>query len=160
MAHVNWFQLPVTIMILLRRDHQVLLAKRANTGFKDGFFALPGGKHDGHETLTQGVVREAEEELGIICHAEDIVFRGLIHAHLHEPDMELIYVIFEIMQFEGDLINNEPHKCAEISFFPVDQLPEKMTEVSRRCVNNTVAGITFDEVGWLEPIEKGKDHDI
>lgn len=154
MTQINWFKLPVTIMIVVRQQNEVLLAQRANTGFKDGYFALPGGKHDGDETLTHGVIREAAEELGIVCAPEDIAFRGLIHAQLHQPEMELLYVIFEILHFEGTLMNNEPHKCTEIRFFPVDQLPEKMTEVSRRCILNTVNGISFDEVGWVEPIEK------
>ncbi len=150
----TWFRLPVVVMIIIRQQDSVLLAKRANTGFKDGYFALPGGKHDGHETLTQGVIREAQEELGIVCTPEDVQFRCLIHAKLDDPLMELMYVVFEIMHFDGRMINNEPHKCSEIQFFPVDQLPEKMTEVSRRCIENTIAGIGFDEVGWLEAIEK------
>ena len=57
------------------------------------------------------------------------------------------------MSFQGDIINNEPDKCSDLQFFPVDQLPDKMTEVSRRCVLNTVKGITFDEMGWVEPVD-------
>lgn len=149
----NWFRVPVAIMIVIRQEGQVLLAKRANTGFKDGYFALPGGKHDGSETLVQGVVREAGEELGIVCLTQDVEFRGLIHAHMPEPFKEVMYVIFEIMKYEGNLVNNEPDKCSEIQFFPFDQLPDKMTEVSRRCVLNTVAGVQYDEVGWVEPVD-------
>lgn len=149
----NWFHLPVAVMIVIRQENQVLLAKRSNTGFKDGYFALPGGKHDGNETLTQAVIREATEELGITCTPEDVKFRGLIHGNLNNPKLELMYVIFEIMHYTGSIINNEPHKCAELQFFPIDQLPTKMTDVSRRCVHNTVSEINFDEVGWLETFD-------
>ncbi len=149
----NWFHLPVAVMIIIRQENQVLLAKRANTGFKDGYFALPGGKHDGNESLTQAVIREASEELGILCVPQDVKFRGLIHGNLNDPKLELLYVIFEIMHYAGTITNNEPHKCAELQFFHVDHLPEKMTDVSRRCVYNTVAEINFDEVGWLEAFD-------
>ncbi|MDQ2995359.1 MAG: NUDIX domain-containing protein [Pseudomonadota bacterium] len=154
---MSWFCLPVAVMMVIRQGGNVLLAKRANTGFKDGYFALPGGKHDGDETITDAVVREAREELGIIVDAADVRFSCLIHAKLIEPKMELMYVTFEIMQFQGDIINNEPHKCTELQFFPVEQLPDQMTEMSRRCVMNTVAGITFDEAGWLETIDAPKE---
>lgn len=153
MATQHWARLPVVVMIVIRQDDRVLLARRANTGFKDGYFALPGGKHDGNETLTQGVIREAQEELGIICTPEDVVFRNLIHVNITEPAMELLYATFEILRFKNAIINNEPHKCSELQFFPVDQLPDKMTDVSRRCVLNTVQGIPFEEVGWQEPVD-------
>lgn len=153
MGTLNWFRLPVAVMMVIRQDNMVLLAKRANTGFKDGYFALPGGKHDGQETLTQSVIREAAEELGIRCTQNDVQFRGMLHVNLTEPPLELMYVIFEILHFEGEIINNEPHKCSELQFFPVDQLPVKMTDISRRCVHNTIAGVTFDEVGWLGPVD-------
>lgn len=150
---VNWFRLPVILMIIIRENDRVLLSRRANTGFKDGFFALPGGKHDGHETLTHGVIREAQEELGIFCTSDQVHFRSLLHTQLNQPAMELLYAVFEVTEYTGEIINNEPHKCAELQFFPVDQLPEKMTEVSRRCILNTVSGVNFDEVGWLEPVD-------
>lgn len=153
MAIKNWFKVPVAIMIIIRQEDSVLLGKRANTGFKDGYFALPGGKHDGSEPLVDGVIREANEELGIVCSVKDVEFRGMIHAQMPDPFKEVMYVIFEIVKFEGSVINNEPHKCSEIQFFPVDRLPDKMTDVSRRCVLNTFGGIQYDEVGWVEPVD-------
>jgi 8-oxo-dGTP diphosphatase len=149
----HWFQLPVAMMIVIRQEDRVLLARRANTGFKDGYFALPGGKHDGNETLTQGVIREAQEELGIECKAEDVVFRSLIHGKFSGPPDEILYVTFEILHYQGEIMNNEPHKCTELQFFSVNQFPEKMTDVSRRCIANTMAGISFEEVGWLESVD-------
>jgi 8-oxo-dGTP pyrophosphatase MutT (NUDIX family) len=145
---MSWFALPVAIMLVIRKDNQVLLGRRINTGFKDGFFALPGGKHDGHETLSLTACREAQEELGIICVPYDLRFSTVIHVKGSFTPSELIYVTFEITQYQGEIINNEPHKCSELHFFPINQLPDKMTEVSRRCVQNTVNGISFDEMGW------------
>jgi 8-oxo-dGTP diphosphatase len=150
---MSWFQLPLVVMLVIRQQDSILLARRANTGFKDGYFALPGGKHDGHETLTLAAAREAQEELGIVCTPADLRFSTLIHVKGVGSPTELMYVTFEIMNFQGDIINNEPDKCSELQFFPVDQLPDKMTEVSRRCVLNTVNGVSFDEMGWEEPVD-------
>lgn len=150
---MSWFQLPLVVMLVIRQNGHVLLARRANTGFKDGYFALPGGKHDGHETITFAAAREAQEELGIICTPTDLQFSTLIHVKGVGTPTELMYITFEIINFNGEISNNEPHKCSELQFFPIDQLPDKMTEVSRRCVENTVNGITFDEMGWEEPVD-------
>lgn len=154
MAIKSWFKVPVAILIVIRQEGKVLLAKRANTGFKDGYFALPGGKHDGNEPLVEGVVREANEELGIICSVKDVEFRGVIHAQMPEPFKEVMYVTFEIVKYDGMVVNNEPHKCSEIQFFSVDRLPDKMTEVSRLCVLNAFSGIQYDEVGWVVPVDQ------
>lgn len=150
---MTWFKLPIAVMMVLRQGGQVLLGCRQNTGFKDGHFALPGGKHDGDEPLTHSVIREANEELGIICTPEDLRLSTIIHVKLVEPKLELLYVTFEIIRYQGKIINNEPEKCSELQFFPVDQLPDLITDVSRRCVFNTLNAIPFDEMGWDEPID-------
>ena len=51
--------------LLIMRNKEVLLAKRKNTGYKDGEYELPGGYLEKNEDLYGAMIREAKEELGI-----------------------------------------------------------------------------------------------
>lgn len=51
----------------------VLFARRANTGFADGFWGLPAGHVEAGETLVEACVREAHEELDVTLDRADLV---------------------------------------------------------------------------------------
>lgn len=54
---------------VLDQDDQLLMIRRTD----NGYYALPGGRHELGETMTQTVVRETEEETGIIVEATSLV---------------------------------------------------------------------------------------
>jgi len=54
----------VTRAIILDKNRKVLLGKRAS-GKGNGQWALVGGKPEGKESLTETIIREVNEELGI-----------------------------------------------------------------------------------------------
>ncbi len=148
----HWFKMPLIVMPVIIQDGKVLLGLRKNTGFMDGYYGLPGGKHDGHEPLKQAVAREVREEVGIICHPGDIEFKSLIHINNPHDDRgilpEMAYVVFAVNKFEGQIINAEPDKCEKVEFFPIDQLLVNITDLSRKCIEHAVKGVEYDEVGW------------
>ena len=146
----SWYGIPTAVMMMIIKDGKVLLGLRQGTGFKDGFYALPGGKHDGGESLKSSVIREVKEELGIVCKPEDISFKGLVHANPTVGDEitgECAYATFQIDHFDGEITNAEPHKCKELGFFPIDQLPEPITQMSKRCILQALNGEMYQEVG-------------
>lgn len=51
--------------LILIKEGSILLLKRANTGFMDGYYSLPAGHLDGDETAREGGSREIKEEIGI-----------------------------------------------------------------------------------------------
>ncbi len=150
----HWFKVPLVVMPVIIQDGKVLLGLRKNTGFMDGHYALPGGKHDGNEPLKQAVAREVKEEVGIACHPDGIEFKSLIHLNIDNMDKdkeilrELVYFVFKINKFEGEIINAEPDKCEKIEFFPLNQLPANITDLSRLCIEHAVKDITYSELGW------------
>jgi|GEM_PF-40020 len=144
-----WYGIPTVVMMVLFKDNQVLLGLRQGTGFMDGFYALPGGKHEGGESLKSSVIREVKEELGIVCKLEDVSFKGLVHANPSaggEIIGECAYAIFQIDHFDGEITNAEPDKCKELGFFAIDQLPENITNMSRRCILQALSGEMYQEV--------------
>ena len=66
------FTLSVSGFVIVRSGKQVLLLRRANTGWKDGLFSLPAGAHDGSETLAATAAHELEEETSLRAEAQGI----------------------------------------------------------------------------------------
>lgn len=54
-----------SVYVLLRKNGKVAFLKRANTGYKDGTFALPSGHVEAGESFRQAAVRETWEEVGV-----------------------------------------------------------------------------------------------
>lgn len=76
--------LSAVMLILTRKNddgqEEVLLQKRKNTGYMDGYWDFSASGHvENHESMKMATVREAKEELGIDVKIEDLEFISLIH---------------------------------------------------------------------------------
>ena len=70
---------PVTVHLLFIQDNKILLARRFNTGYRDGEYSVSAGHLDGNETVRAAAAREAEEEVGVRIEAGDIRFSSVMH---------------------------------------------------------------------------------
>lgn len=61
---------PVVAGALHRDDGRWLMNCRPEGKHHGGLWEFPGGKVESHEIPIQSLIRELEEELGIVCHAE------------------------------------------------------------------------------------------
>lgn len=55
----------VNAYLVLRRDDQLLLLLRKNTHYCDGMWGFMAGHVEDGESATEGMIREAREEIGI-----------------------------------------------------------------------------------------------
>ncbi len=55
-------------------DGHVLIIKRANTKFCEGWWNLPGGKIDFNQTADEAVIREIKEETQLDCTSTKFLF--------------------------------------------------------------------------------------
>ena len=69
---------PVTVHLLFMRDDQILLARRFNTGYRDGEYSVPAGHLDGNETVIAAGIRETKEEVGVDIDASDMTFSSVM----------------------------------------------------------------------------------
>jgi 8-oxo-dGTP pyrophosphatase MutT (NUDIX family) len=140
------FRLPVAVHLLFVRDQEVLLLRRANTGYEDGKYGVPAGHLDGGEPVTSAAIREAREETGIELAAGDMAVSSVMHRLAgHE---ERIDFFLTVRQWAGEPRNCEPAKCDDLSWHRLDGLPRNMVPYVRRGLEAYVAGEPFVEFGW------------
>jgi len=139
------FTLPGAAHLILVKDGKVLLLRRYQTGWMDGFYALPAGHIDGGETFSTAMLREAQEEIGVTIAPEDLEFVNMTH---HNSDKEYVYVVFAADNWQGEPTNMEPEKCDDLAWFPIDELPENTTEGVQKAIKNFREGVHYDEMGW------------
>jgi 8-oxo-dGTP diphosphatase len=145
----NRFQLVPGVALILKKDNQILLHKRKNTGYADDQWAYFGGGVDGNETIRQAAIREAKEEAGIIIQEEDIDVVHVKHAkHKAKSTYPEEYLIFylEATIWNGTPQIMEPEKCDEIKWFDLDNLPENL--LSKHILALIKDGKIYSEQGW------------
>lgn len=136
---------PVTVHVFFLRQKHVLLLRRQNTGFADGFFSVVAGHIDGNESVRQAAHREAAEEVGIVIKPDDLHFAGVMHRREGE---ERIDFFFSTHIWQGEPANLEPDKCSELRWVPMDRLPEDTVPYIQQAVHCYLQADFFMEYGW------------
>jgi 8-oxo-dGTP diphosphatase len=118
---------PAAYIFLLRdgaRGTEVLLQFRQNTGFMDQHWAAAAAGHvERGETAYDAAYREALEELGVTDVALRFEF-SMQRTRSGEPIDERIDFFFSARSWRGEPTIQEPAKCAELRWCPVDDLPD------------------------------------
>jgi len=140
------FKLVPVVYLLLIKDNKVLLGRRQNTGFMDGYYMVPAGHVDGNEAAKDAMIREAKEEVGIDIDRNDLEFSLILHK-LSE-DREDVCWYFECKNWNGEVKNMEPNKCSEIKFFDIDNLPADTIPYIREVIEAYQRGENYLEIGF------------
>ncbi|MBC3190903.1 NUDIX domain-containing protein [Pseudonocardia sp. C8] len=121
---------PASYVFLLRGDGdraEVLLQRRANTGFRDGHWAAAAAGHvEAGEDPYTAAVREAREELGVTVDRADLVPLTATHRteRTGEPVDERVDFFFACRRWSGEPHAAETGKTAGLGWFPLGALPE------------------------------------
>ena len=136
--------------LVLKKDNAVLLARRHNTGYKDGYYFLVAGHVEPGETFTQAIVREAKEEIGIIIHPDDVRVAHVMHRMSGaDGDFEERIDIFLCAdRWTGEIVNEEPDKCSALTWASIDNLPSDVVDFVRDALQKIGQGIGYSEWGW------------
>ena len=136
---------PVTVHLLFIDENKILLARRFNTGYRDGGYSVPAGHLDGNETVIAAGIREAKEEVGVTLNAEDMAFSSVMHRV--EGDERVDFFI-QIQKWSGEIINAEPDKCDDLRWTNLNDLPANIIPYVARAIHNHLNNVKFDEFGW------------
>jgi 8-oxo-dGTP diphosphatase len=136
---------PVTVHLLFIDENKILLARRFNTGYRDGEYSVPAGHLDGNETVIAAGIREAKEEVGVTLNAKDMVFSSVMHRV--EGDERVDFFVM-VNKLDGEIINAEPDKCDDLRWTNMNDLPTNIIPYVARAIQNHLNGVSFDEFGW------------
>lgn len=139
---------PVAAHLLLIQGHQVLLSRRYNTGYEDGKWSVPAGHLEDGETITDCVVREAREEVGITLDAAILEPPIVLHRLTPGERRSTIDFFFVARTYSGEVRNAEPEKCDRIGFHPVARLPQNTIPYVTFGIEAALKGTGFAEFGW------------
>lgn len=143
------FTLPCAVHLFLLRGGEVLLLRRAHTGYEDGNYSVVAGHLDGGEEVVAAAIREAREEAGIALDTADLTIVGVMH--YCADDGEYIHFFLTAARWTGTVTNAEPHKCDELTWFPLDALPANVIPYVRRALDTyrrAPTGRWFESYGW------------
>ena len=112
------FLLEVCLILANDRD-EVLLLKRANTGYMDGYFHLPAGHVEEGESISAAASRELLEEAGAECRTDDLALATVLQRDTDPPRLAFFFVA---EHWQGEPSNREPHKCAELVWANVEAM--------------------------------------
>lgn len=139
------FLAPVAVHLLLIQDGKILMLRRYNTGYEDGNYSVVAGHIDGGEQLKTAMIRETREEAGITISPDDLRVVGVMHFREEE---EYVSFFLHASRYSGEIANMEPHKCDDLSWFDLDDLPPNTIPYVRRAIQNYRTGEWFFSFGW------------
>ncbi|MFC9330758.1 NUDIX domain-containing protein [Kitasatospora sp. NPDC057015] len=147
-ASAGPYRTAVGLHLVLLDSGLVLLGRRRNSSFADGWWHLPAGHLESGESVAEGMAREAREELGIGIDPAGLELLHVLH-DLDEGENEgRLQLFFRTPAYTGRVENREPEKCHELRWWPLDGLPEPVVDYTARALREIAVGHRLSAAGW------------
>lgn len=145
----NYFKVTPASYVIFEKNGEVLLLKRANTGYYDGYYSLPAGHFEGNETAKDVACREVMEEVGLKITPEQLELVHLSHRRSPIPVAhERIDLFFKARGWEGEPKNAEPHKHGEVKWFAANKLPKQIVPEVKQALSKFLEGENYGDFGF------------
>lgn len=142
------YTLRAATYLILEKEGRIVMLRRQNTGWQDGNYTMPSGHLEAGETISQSMVREAKEEIGVNIEKKDLQLVHVSHRLSAESGRVYIDFYFKVKSFQGEIINGEPEKCDDLSWFALDSLPPNILPQLPFVFENINKGEFYSEFGW------------
>ena len=137
--HSRHFQLIVDVHLLLLADGEVLLGRRANTGYADGAYEPPSGRLAERETLEEAALRVADAQVGIVLDPAQVTLAHVMHDVSGAGRMAFFLTADDWQGEPGTATKS----YSDLGWFPLSELPANMIDRARVAVRNFAAGARF-----------------
>lgn len=116
---------------ILNEKNELLLQKRAVPAEKD-HWCIPGGRLEMFETLEDAVIRETKEETDLDI--EVIKLMGVCDHIIRDENAHWVATSYLCKIKSGELKIMEPDKASDMKWFPLDNLPDKLTITTKKAL--------------------------
>ena len=143
------FQLIVDVHLLLLSDGDLLLGRRANTGYGDGAYEPPSGRLAERETLVEAAVRVAEAQVGIELDPARLSLAHVMHDVSGHGRMAFFLTAdgwdrpSEAVDVGAAARLAGTRSYSDFGWYPLAELPANMIDRARVAVRNYAAGARF-----------------
>ena len=127
-----------SVNVFVIRGNKVLLGRRADTGWMDGYLCPPGGHVEKGETPVLAAIREIKEELGVTVKSADLEF--VCVAARNASPTEYVAYEFIIRDKDYPFKNAELEICSELVWAELDDLPDDVIEHFRQIITDGIIG--------------------
>ncbi|MSU54759.1 MAG: NUDIX domain-containing protein [Candidatus Staskawiczbacteria bacterium] len=134
------------VYLILRKDNKILLGRRKDTGYYDGWYGVPAGHVDAKELPIVAGIREAKEEVGVDINSADIQFAHALYRTAHDETGDRSDYFFMVQKWDGEPRIMESEKCDDLQWFPITNLPENTIHHEKGAIENIVKGIHYSEI--------------
>jgi len=122
----------VGVGVLILDDRRRALLTLRKRPPEAGFWSIVGGKLEYLETLHDCAVREALEEVGVSVSIEGLL---CVTDHLlPQESQHWVSPAYLARVTKGRAKNCEPRKTRQVRWFPLDDLPRKVTMTARNAI--------------------------
>lgn len=118
---------------ILNEKNELLLQLRNKAPEKE-YWSIPGGKLELFETFEEAVKREVKEEIGVEVQVIDLL--GICDHIIKNEERHWVSPSFLCKIVRGEPQIMEPTKHLDMKWFPLDNLPEKITITTQDAVKN------------------------
>jgi len=142
--HSRHFQLIVDIHLLLVSNGDLLLGRRANTGYGDGAYEPPSGRLAERETLVEAGVRVAASQMGIALDPASMSLAHVLHDVSGQGRMAF-FLTADSWAGEASPVpaTDGTRSYSDFGWYPLTDLPANMIDRARVAVRNYAAGARF-----------------
>jgi 8-oxo-dGTP diphosphatase len=142
--HSRHFQLIVDVHLLLVNDGDLLLGRRANTGYGDGAYEPPSGRLAERETLVEAAVRVANAQVGIALDPTRVSLAHVMH-DVSGAGRMAFFLTADGWASEACPVPpvRGPLSYSDFGWYPLTDLPANMIDRARVAVRNYAAGARF-----------------
>lgn len=113
----------LTAYCIVCDEDRILPQRRLNTGYLDGYWALPSGHVSDEERALAAASRELREETELVVDPTSWVFVCAMH---RRTERTIVDLFFSTRSYLGTPRICEPDKCDGLAFFPLDAPPAPM----------------------------------
>lgn len=121
--------------VIVGPDDRMFLAKRGReAGRENGKWEFPGGAVEFGETLVRALIREVREEYGFEIAVQELL--DVVDHIIPDEKQHWVSPTFLCRFVSGEPSIREPHKCDEIGWFKLDEIPEGLTIASKKSLES------------------------